>query len=71
MRKASLIFAIAAAILWFGCGNSTSTTEGHTTDSVAAKRTQVDTNIKENANIDSPALGTDNIRMDSMNNNNR
>lgn len=71
MRKAALVLTISAGILCFGCSGNTANKEGHATDSVAANRPQIDTSIKGNGNIDSPALGTDNIRMDSMNNNNR
>ncbi len=69
-RPYSIIVAITI-LLWCACGPRTETKDEHLADSIIA-----DTPVLDSANIggvatDSPALGTDNIRMDSMNNSSR
>ncbi|MDQ8003450.1 MAG: hypothetical protein REI64_01545 [Pedobacter sp.] len=73
MRKRHLVFIITStAFYWCGCNSGTSAEEGHLADSVIADRPQMDSTTNNgDMIIDSPALGTDNIRMDSMNNSNR
>lgn len=72
MKKSSLIIAISLVLFGVSCSNSTETKSEHQPDSVLADSTKLGP-LHENdgTSTDSPALGTDNIRMDSMNNSSR
>ncbi|WP_162796053.1 hypothetical protein [Pedobacter nanyangensis] len=69
MKKGVALVMAMIALLALACGNSTTVELQPGQDSIIADTATLDTNKIGSANTDTPALGTDNIRMDSMNNN--
>lgn len=69
MKKGVALVMAMIALLALACGNSTTVELQPGQDSIIADTAALDTNKIGLANADTPALGTDNIRMDSMNNN--
>jgi hypothetical protein len=69
MKKVSRIIGVGMClILAASCRNSQKVTLESNQDSVVTQPSAIDTNKADAVSTDTPALGTDNIRMDSMNN---
>ena len=69
MKKGNGIAAVALMALFaLSCGNSKKVELESDQDSMMADTPMLDTSKVGAASTDTPALGTDNIRMDSMNN---
>ena len=71
MKKLSLMIAIAVALCATACSGGTDSQKQPAPDTAVTDGTSIDTTINDVDLPDSPALGTDNIRMDSMNNSSR
>jgi len=72
MKKRYLIVAAVLGLMWSACNSSNN--ENKTGDKMVTDSPMLDSAVSDSLNIkaapmDSPAVGTDNIRMDSMNNN--
>lgn len=72
MKKQILIIAAMTGFLWSACGSSNKQRMDNQRDSLMTDTNMMDSTVIDSTNMgrstDTPALGTDNIRMDSMNN---